>query len=125
MPMHVGKTEIPAGVAEGEFFVIEAELMKDGGMQVMHVDFVLDGHVADVVGDAVGEAGFEAATGDPDGEAERVVIATGAVFLGVGGAAKFAAPPDDGVFEQAALFEIGKESGNRFIDGGGVVAMLG
>jgi hypothetical protein len=33
MPVHVGEAEIPAGVAEGEFFVIEAELMHNGGMQ--------------------------------------------------------------------------------------------
>ena len=125
MSMHIGETEVAAGVAEGELFVIETELVEDGGMQVMHVDFAIDGHMADVVGEAVGEAGFEAATGDPDGEAERVVVATGAVFLGIRGAAEFAAPPDDGVFEEAALFEIGEETGDGFIDGGGVVAVFG
>ena len=49
MPLRVGEEEILAGVAEGEFFVIEAELVEDGGMQVVPVDFVLDGHVTDVV----------------------------------------------------------------------------
>lgn len=33
MPVHVGEAEIPAGVEEGEFFVIEAELMQNGVMQ--------------------------------------------------------------------------------------------
>ena len=99
--------------------------MQDRRVQVVHVHFVLHGHVADVVGDAVGEAGLETTTSEPDGEAKRVVIASGAVFLRVRRAAEFAAPPDDGVFEKATLFEVVEQTSDGFIDGGGVIAMLG
>ncbi len=108
-------------VAEGQFFVIEAQEVEDGGVKVVHVDFVLDGFVAEFIGGAVGEAGFDAAAGEPGGEAEGVVVAAGAIFFGVGGAAKLAAPPDEGVFEEAALLEIGEEAGDGLIDGAGVV----
>ena len=37
MPVHVGEAEITTRVAEGEFFVIETELVEDGGMQVAHL----------------------------------------------------------------------------------------
>ena len=37
--MHVGEAGIPVGVAEVEFFVIEAELVENGGMQAVHVNF--------------------------------------------------------------------------------------
>jgi len=34
MPVEVGEAEVAASVAEGELFVIEAELVEDDGMQV-------------------------------------------------------------------------------------------
>ena len=121
----VGEAEVAAGVGVGEFFVIEAEEVEDGGVHVVHVDFVGDGVVAEVVGLAEGEAGFDAGAGEPLAEAAGVVVAAGAVALGVGGAAEFAAPPDEGVFEEAALFEVLQQAGDGFVDGEGVVFVLG
>ena len=121
----VGEAEVAAGVGVGEFFVIEAEEVEDGGVHVVHVDFVGDGVVAEVVGFAEGEAGFDAGAGEPLAEAAGVVVAAGAVALGVGGAAEFAAPPDEGVFEEAALFEVLQQAGDGFVDGEGVVFVLG
>ena len=54
----VGQTEVPARVAVGEAFVVEAEEVEDGGVQVVDVDFVLDGAEAEVVGRAVGMPPF-------------------------------------------------------------------
>ena len=61
--------------------------------------------VAVVVGLAVGDAGFDPATGHPDGEAARVVVAPvvfiGELALAVGGASELAAPDDEGLVEHA------------------------
>ena len=95
LAVDVGEAEVAAAVAEGELLVVEAEQVQDGGVEVVHVDLVLRGLVAEFVGRAMGEAGFHAGAGEPDGEAVRVVVAAGAFFLRVGGAAEFAAPPDE------------------------------
>ena len=81
--------------------------------------------MAELVGRAVGEAGLDAAAGEPDGEAAGVVVAAGAVLFGVGRAAELAAPPDERVFEQAAPLEVGEQAGDRLVDGQGVVGVLG
>lgn len=83
--------------------MIQAEQVEDGGVEVVHVKFVFNGHVSPFVGGAVGIAGSNAAAGQPDGEASRIVIAP-VVVLGEGSAAEFAAPPDEGVLEKASRF---------------------
>src|SRR5207248_2812181 len=84
------------------------------------------GLVAEVVGCAVGVAAFEAAAGDPRGEAVGVVVAAdlvaAVVVLDDGEAAHFAAPVDDGGVEQAAGFEVFDEGGGGAVD---LVAALG
>ena len=35
--MHIGESEVAAGVAVGEFFVVEANQLQQGCMQVVHV----------------------------------------------------------------------------------------
>jgi hypothetical protein len=50
LAMHVGQPEVAAGVAVGELFVIEAEELEHGGMQVVDVDGVLGGLEAKFVG---------------------------------------------------------------------------
>ncbi len=53
----------------GEFFVIEAELVEDGGVDVVDVGFIDDGVVADLVGFTIADAAFDSAAGHPGGEA--------------------------------------------------------
>ena len=74
LPMHVGQAKIPARVAIDEAGVIEAEQMKDRGVQVVDVDRPVDGGVTEVVGGAVNHATFDAASGDPDREAPVIVV---------------------------------------------------
>ena len=112
----VRKAEAAALGGGGEAGVIDAELVQDGGVEVMDVDgtggeFFLGGIdglaigtedvVAVIVGGSVGHTGLNAAAGHPSGEAARVVIATvvilGELALGIGGAAEFAAPDDERV----------------------------
>ena len=90
VPVHVGEAEVAALVLVGELRVVDAQQVQDRGLQVVDVDgaggelvfggldrvaVVVGDVVAVVVGAAVGEAGLDAAAGQPDGEAARVVVA--------------------------------------------------
>jgi len=85
--------------------VVEAEEVEHGGVEVVHVEAAGYGGVADFIGCAMGVAGFGATAGEPGGKAARIVVAA-VLALRKGSAPEFAAPPDEGVFEETALFEI-------------------
>lgn len=115
-----GETEVEAVDAVGEVFVVEAEGVEDGGLDVVDVDGIFDGVEAEFIGLSVGDAGFDPAAGEPHGEGLGVVVAAlGAAERGAGfdhgGASEFAAPDDECVFEEAALFEVGDEGGAGLI----------
>ncbi len=71
------------------------------------------------------EAGLHAGAGQPDGEAARVVVAPGAVLLGVGRAAELAPPPHECVVEKPPALEVGEQPGDRTIDSAGVIGVFG
>lgn len=77
--MHIREPVIAAEVSPGEFFVIESELMQDGGVKVVEVDLAGDGAEAEIVRLAVREARFDAATGHPGAKALGLMLA--AVFF--------------------------------------------
>ena len=82
--MDVSKPEVAAGVAESQLGVVEAELIEDGGVEVVDADFVFDGFEAEIVGGSVGDAAFDAAAGEEGGERGRVVVAAAAELLEAG-----------------------------------------
>ena len=51
--MNIRKAEIAALEAVGELLVIDAQLMENGGVEIVNVDDVFHGVVAEVVGFAV------------------------------------------------------------------------
>lgn len=63
--MDVGEAVVAALELEGELFVIDAEEVKEGGVEIVHVDGILGDIVRVVVGFADGLAGLEAAAGKP------------------------------------------------------------
>ena len=93
--------------------MFDAHQVQDGRVEVVHVHAVLDDVVAEVVGLAVGHALVDAGAGHQDREAARVVVAAvvglreGA--LRVGRTTEFAAPDDERIIEQSALFEVGEQ----------------
>ena len=87
---------------------------EDRGVQVVDVDDVLHGGVAEFVGGAVGDAALDAAAGHPDREALDVVVA--AVALGHRGAAELAAPDDEGVVEHPALLQVLDQRRGALVD---------
>src|SRR5438034_277146 len=114
---HTRETEVEALMAVGEALVVDAEQVQHRCLQVVNVDGVLRDVVAEIVGRAVGDAGFHTAPGHPYGEAARMMVAPGfdGVPLALAGdtASEFASPDDERVVEKAALLEILDERGAR------------
>jgi len=67
---------VAALIAEGQAAVVDAEQMQHRRVQVVDVDAILGDVVAEVVGRAVGIAGADAAAGQPEREAARMMVAT-------------------------------------------------
>ena len=112
--VYISKTEVTAGVAKSEAFVIKTHKVQDGGVKVMDVHDILYGLEAELVGGAVGHAAANATAGKPHSEAVMIVVATinlagittGFGQLNSGCAAKLAAPHHECVFKKTARFQI-------------------
>src|SRR5947209_1959793 len=111
--MHIRQAELPALIAVGEGFVVDAAEVEHCGLHVVDVDAVAGDIPAEVVGLAVGVAAFDAATGEPDAEGAAEMIAAswfGRIALPERRAPELAAPVDERFVEQPALFQVGDQS---------------
>jgi len=101
--MHVRQPEVAARVTVCQARVVEAQQMQDRRVQIMHMDLVLDGLVAEVIRRAVGHAALDAAAGENHGETPVVVVAAVAGFavdqFDRGRAAELAADDDQRLVE--------------------------
>ena len=117
--MNIGQPEIPALELVRQPRVIDAQAVQHRGVQIVHVDRVARDVVAEVVGLAVAHARLDAAAGQPDGEAARMMIAAVVVCrqlaLAIDRAAELAAPDDQRVVQQAALLQILNQRRRRLI----------
>src|SRR5712692_2564994 len=102
----------------GETFMIQAEQMQHGRVEISYRDRILDGAVAKLVRSAICHAAAGSSAGDPDAECILVMVAP-VRALRHWGAAELAGPEDQGVIQQAAPLQIGQKSG------GGLVCLLG
>ena len=75
-------------------------------MQVVDVDLVLGDVEAELVGLAEGDAGLDAAAGQPHREGVRMMVAAVRSALHHRRAAELAAPDDERVVEQPALLQV-------------------
>ncbi len=73
--MHIGQTEIAAGVAVGQPLVVESHLVQHRGVKIVQRDFVLGHRHRQFVGCSVSHPAAEAAAGQPDRVAIDVMIA--------------------------------------------------
>src|SRR5204863_10163034 len=93
---NVGQTIMAPLEFEGQLHVVHAQAMEDGSVQIVHVDRVLDDVIAEVVGFSVGHPSFNATSGEPDGEAARMMVAAVVVLgeraLRINCTPEFAAP---------------------------------
>ena len=101
----------------------------------MDADRILGDAITEIIGLAVCVAGFETAASGPHGvtgtEVVAAVVGFGDIALDEDGAAEFASPDDDGVFEESALFQVLDQSSRGlvgiealFFQLGGQVAVL-
>ena len=81
--MHIGQAEVAAGMAEGEFFVVEAQQVKNRGVEIVDVDFLFGGGKTEFIGSAMDVSSFHTAAGHPHCEAVIVVVAP-VDFTGIG-----------------------------------------
>ena len=117
--MDIGEAEIPALIGVDQSFMVDAEEVENGRIEVVHVDRITGDVVGEVVGFAVDVALFDTTAGEPHAEAAGVVIAA-VVFhrqgpLAVDGATELAAPDDEGVIEETPLFQITDQGRTRLI----------
>src|ERR1044071_8425508 len=95
-PLHIGQSEIAARISVCQLFVIDSQQRQDCRVQVVDMDLVFLGEVAVIVGGAVGDSLFYAASRQPHGKTIGIVIATIPALRG-GRSTKFSAPQDQRV----------------------------
>ena len=100
---------IEALVFEGKFFVIETELVEDGGVNIAKMNRVFDRVQTDGVRGADDPAPFDATTSHPHREAQIVVVAS-LPRLRFGRPAEFAAPQDECRIEQSPALQVAQEA---------------
>src|SRR5262249_24183197 len=117
--MNVGEPIIPALEAIGEFLVVQAHEMKNGRLEIVNVDTVFDGVIAEVIRCSVSNAGLDAAAGHPNGEGVLVMVPAKpfrsvALFVHRR-SAEFPSPNNKSAVQQTATLQISNQSGNRLI----------
>src|ERR1041385_4323659 len=75
----VSEPKIASVITVGQFLVIEAEQMQQGGVKIIDANLINRRFMADFVSGTVVNAGFYATACQPDGIGVRVVIAAGFV----------------------------------------------
>ena len=77
LPRDIGEPEVPPLETVDQPFVIQPEQVQDRGVQIVDVDRVLHHSPSEVVRLPNDRPPFHAATGQPQGEGQRMMIATG------------------------------------------------
>ena len=67
--MHISEPIVATLITVGEAFMVDPEEVEYGGLQVVDMDGILDGCVAELVGGSVGGAAADAPACHEEGEA--------------------------------------------------------
>jgi hypothetical protein len=101
-------------------FVVDAHAMKDCGIQIVHVNRLLQDVVAEVVGDAIFYTASDSTSCHPHGKAFGMMVAPVVVLgesaLAIDRSSKFASPHDKCRIEQALLLEILNQGAASLVD---------
>ena len=120
--MNVREPEVAAGVVVSELFVVDAELVKNCGVQIVEVNLLLDGVVAELVGLTVTQTTTKPATSYPYRVSKRVVIPT-VTPLRVWSSSELASPKNDRLVQKTARLQILQQRRNGAIRVGRVSSM--
>src|SRR5690349_8291305 len=114
--MHVRKATLHAVVVVTQPLVIEAEDMEHRRMEVVDARHVLNGLVTELVRCTVAEAAFHARTGEPDGEAFRIVVTPIRALLKRRHAAELRHERNKSVREQPTALEVAEQGGAWLVE---------
>ena len=107
---YIGQPEAPALIFESQALVVDSQQAQQRGVEVMDVHGIFHDVVAKLASLAKNRSRLDAPACHPNGETTRMmipaVVGAGQFALRIIGAAELAAPNDQRVVEQAALFEI-------------------
>lgn len=137
VPMDIRQSEISPLIPVGQFAMIDAEQMKDRGVQIVDMHraggpafFVGLGKnrfpigirdvVTVVIRATVGDPRFDSTTSHPDREAAGMVVSTivlgRQVPLAVNGSTEFSTPDNQRVFEETASLQVLDQAGATLIN---------
>src|SRR5437867_3193064 len=75
-PFHVRQAEVAAAIPVCQFLMIEPEQMQNRGLQIVHVDRLVDNLETEFIRLPVSQACFDTTAGENNSEAVDVVVAT-------------------------------------------------
>ncbi len=120
----IRQAEVAALVAVGESRVVDAHEMQDRRVQIVNMHRFLDDVVTEVVRHTVRQALLHSGSGHQYGEAARMMVAAvvrvGHAALRIDRSTELAAPDDQRIIQQAALFQVSDQCGSSLI---GVAAL--
>ena len=107
LAMHIGQPEITSSVPIGESFMVHAEQVQDGGLQVMNIHFVIPQVVSEFITAAMDDTTLDA------GSCKPRAVHTGMVTSAIGArrgdewaAAKLCGKDDQGIIEHSPRFQV-------------------
>lgn len=106
---HVCQAERTTMMLEGQTFMVESEQMENGGMQIIDVNLPIDAEIPEVIGGAMRHSALDPTPGHPHRESMMIVFAAISI-LSMRCSSEFSSPKNERVVEQAAGFQIGKQS---------------
>jgi hypothetical protein len=94
---NIGEAELPTLEEVSQFFMVDAHLIKDGGVQIVDRTWIANHVVSEIVGLPDHGTGLDASAGHPDREAAGMMVPSIVAALGEDGAAELAAPHHQGI----------------------------
>jgi hypothetical protein len=74
LAMHISQAEVATGMTESQPLMVESQDMKNGRLQIVDMNAVVDRVEADIIGGTQCNAGFDAAPGHPHAECLRMMV---------------------------------------------------
>src|ERR1700744_5060270 len=111
IPCYVRQAEVPAAIPVSQLRVIYAHQIQNRGMDIVDMHRLLDGFKAEIVSGSINGASFHGPTGQPHGEAERIVIpallhSPASSYFADWSATELRTADHERIFPETALFQV-------------------
>ena len=74
-PVHIGQTELAAGMKRRQSFMVQAQKMQDCCLQVVHMNRFIDNVESQLIGGSPGQTSLDSAPRQPHRKGLRMMIA--------------------------------------------------